>query len=158
MSGCNIKLKFSQNRIKGFVKNFTYFGKHSKIWLANAFFPSANRALINPDSGYPYRNYYAFMMFNKLYQLGTTVALQTSADTILAQAARNGKKAAIVLANPSNEDIDVSLELTDFDFTDVQVLRIDDENRYTLTGESLGGAPLKIPAAGCVEIDLWNLQ
>ena len=116
------------------------------------------RALINPDSGYPYRNYYAFAMFNTLYLLGMAVDTQVSDETVLAQAAINGRQAAVVLSNPSDEEIELTLDLKGFPTDAAQVLRIDDENRYTLTGETLNGNTLIIPAAGCVEIKLWNLK
>ena len=45
----------------------------------------------------------------------------------------------------------------DIDSTDgrCRLSSIDEENRYTLTGEALG--PIILPAHACVEIKLWNL-
>ena len=116
------------------------------------------RALINPDTGYPYRNYYAFTMFNSLYRLGNAVSVQSSNDHIFVQAARSGAKAAIVIANPTADDAELTLALSGFDATDVQILRIDEGNRSTLTGETLSRGKLLLPAAGCVEIRLWKLD
>ncbi|MBQ2881007.1 MAG: hypothetical protein IJE40_01940 [Clostridia bacterium] len=48
--------------------------------------------------------------------------------------------------------------IKDFEFTDTQILRIDDENRYTLTGEDISAGKLSLPAYGCIEIKLWNLK
>jgi hypothetical protein len=38
------------------------------------------------------------------------------------------------------------------------VLRIDEENRYTATGEDVRCGELTIPAYGCVEIKLFDLS
>lgn len=116
------------------------------------------RALINPDKGYPYRNYYAFMMFDALYKLENLVKVDTSSDRIFAQAAIKGRKAELVISNPTDEPITVSLDISGFEETDAQIYRIDEENRYTLTGEALLNNTLEIPEYGCVEIKLWDLK
>ena len=36
--------------------------------------------------------------------------------------------------------------------------RIDEENRYTLTGENLADGVIRMPAFSCVEIKLWDLE
>lgn len=112
--------------------------------------------LINPDLGTPYRNYYAFMMFNTLYSLQNAVKCSGD-DGIFAGAAVNGGKAAIVLANTKDEAIEVGLEILDFPTEEVQILRIDEENRYTLTGETLSTNSITLPPFGCAEIKLWKL-
>ena len=118
---------------------------------------SAYRALINSDNGYPYRNYYAFMMFNTLYKLGNSAVAESSDSHVFVGAAVNGRKAALVIANVNGEDVKVDLDLCGFSATDVQFCRIDDGNRYTVTGEELSNE-LTIPAHGCVEIKLWDLK
>ena len=115
------------------------------------------RALINPDHGYPYRTYYAFMMFDALYKLMNSVLAESTDSHVFVGAAANGRKAALVIANVNDEQVNVNLDLCGFSATDVQVCRVDEGNRYTVTGEELGGE-LSIPAYGCVEIKLWDLD
>ena len=45
-----------------------------------------------------------------------------------------------------------------FPLSEVQVYRIDEGNRYTLTGETLHTGVLKLPAKACLEIKLWNVN
>ena len=82
----------------------------------------------------------------------------SSSDThVFVGAAKNGRKGEIVIANATNEDIKLSLDLSGFETTEVQILRIDEENRYTMTGEALTST-LSLPACGCVEIKLFDLN
>jgi len=118
---------------------------------------SAYRALINPDSGYPYRTYYSFMMYNTLYKLENSVLTESSDNYVFAGAAVNGKKAAIVISNANDTDVSIDLDISGFHATDVQFCRIDEGNRYTVTGEALMDK-LSVPAHGCVEIKLWDLN
>jgi hypothetical protein len=119
---------------------------------------SAYRALINPDTGYPYRNYYAFMMFNTLYTLKNQVEAVSGDTHVFAQAAIDGRQAAIVLSNTNNDAVNVTLDLAGFDADLVQTLRIDEENRYTLTGESIKSGVVTLPPYSCLEIKLFNLK
>lgn len=116
-------------------------------------------SLFNPDKGIPYRTYYSFMMFNTLYTLKNVVDCEINATHVFAGAAVNAsrKKAAIVLANTTDAAVSVRLDVSGFPMDEIQVLRIDEENRYTLTGETLSGGVVTIPACGCVEIKLWRL-
>ena len=115
---------------------------------------SMYRCLINPDHGYPYRTYYAFAAYNTLYRLGNEVAASTTDEHVFVGAGVNGGRAAVVLANTNAYDVTLTLDLAGFAATDVQILRIDEGHRYTLTGETIDGA-LTLPAASCVEIKLW---
>jgi len=119
---------------------------------------SAYRALINPDNGYPYRNYYAFMMFNTLYTLKNQVESSSTDTHVFVQAAIDGRRAAIVLSNTNDDTVTVSLDVNGFDTDEVQVLRIDEENRYTLTGETIDSKKIVLPPCSCVEIKLFNLE
>ena len=67
-------------------------------------------SLFNPISRLPYPTYYAFTAFNRLYRLGSGVYLECSAKDIYAVAARNGKKLAIVIANPTGREEELSIE------------------------------------------------
>ena len=118
---------------------------------------TAYGGLINPDKGYPYRNYYAFMMFNSLYKLGNLAYTKLDNDNIFAKAAVDEKRAAIVITNPNGEPVDVKLDLVGFNASEIQVLRVDEENRYTFTGEEIVNGTLTLPEYGCVELKLFDL-
>jgi hypothetical protein len=116
------------------------------------------RSLLNADTGTPYRTYYAFMMFNALYRLKNSVSTVSDNDFVFALAARDNSKAVLAVANVNDYPVKLSLDLKGFEFTDVEVLRIDEENRYTLTGEDIKNNTLFLPPAACVEIKLFNLK
>ena len=115
-------------------------------------------AIINPDSGYPYRTYYAFSMFNTLYRLGSCVYSQSDDEHVFVGAASQGRAASVVVANTNRDDVVLNLDIAGFDTENVQVLRIDEENRYTLTGEDFSDGKLTLPAMGCIEIKLFDLK
>lgn len=116
------------------------------------------RSLINADSGYPYRNYYAFAMFNALYRLEKEVKTVCEGKGIFAAAAHRGREAVLVIVNPTDGEITLSLSLSGFRATRTEILRIDEENRYTLTGETADGGTLTLPAAGCAELRFFDLS
>ena len=118
---------------------------------------SPYKALISAETGYPFRQYYSFMMFDTLYKLGNSVSAESSDRHLFVQAAKDGRKGAIVLANTTGEDITLDLDVSGFNATEVQIVRIDEENRYTLTGETLD-SQLTLPENACIEIKLWNLD
>ena len=115
-------------------------------------------AIINPDSGYPYRTYYAFSMFNTLYRLGNGVYSQSDDKHVFVCAAREGRAATVVISNTNCEQVELKLDIDGFNTNFVQILRIDEENRYTLTGENISGGTLALPANACVEIKLFDLK
>ena len=114
------------------------------------------RGLINPDSGYPYRSYYALTSFNSLYKLGSCV--KTEADGVFACAARSGREACVLLANPTGEEVTAVLTLEGLNVSSSQVCRIDAENRYTVTGEAIEDRAITLPPYGCAEIKLYDLE
>jgi hypothetical protein len=114
--------------------------------------------MFNPDTTAPYRNYYSFAMFNSLYQLKNQVETECDNEKVFVGAAVDGKKAAIVISNVSGLPLSVELSVLGFSTKDVQVLRVDDCNRYTLTGQNIDSGFISIPENGCVEIKLWNLD
>ena len=115
------------------------------------------RCLINPDSGYPYRNYYAFSVFNSLYSLGTQVKSEQGDGGVFVCAARNGRRGCIALANPYDCEIRLTLDISGMPTEYAQICRIDGENRYTVTGESLVNGIITLPPYGCAEIKLYDL-
>ncbi|MBE6597405.1 MAG: hypothetical protein E7641_07025 [Ruminococcaceae bacterium] len=115
-------------------------------------------ALINPDTGCPYRVYYSFMMFNSLYDLENGVMCESDDQKVFVGAAKKGRRAALVVSNVNPEPITVSLDISGFPTDDVEVLRIDGEYRYTLTGETLSDGKLTMPPYSCAEIKLLDLN
>lgn len=115
------------------------------------------RCLINPDSGTPYRTYYSFMMFNTLYTLENQVVCTLDGKGVFAQAAAKDKQAAIVLSNCNADAVNVKIEISGFRVGHSQFLRIDEENRYTLTGETMEENVIMIPPFGTVEVKLFDL-
>ena len=116
------------------------------------------RGLINPDTGAPYRNYYAFASFNTLYRLQNQVLAECDAENLFVGAAKQGKRAAVVLSNTEDSDIQVNIEMNGFPTDYVLVHRIDADNRYTKTGETFGCGSFSIPANGCLELEFYDLQ
>ena len=114
--------------------------------------------LFNPDTSCPYPTYYTFMMFNSLYRLQNAVAVECDDKQVFALAAVNGKKASLVIANVQAEPICLGLDVKNFPTNDVQILRIDGENTYTLTGETLENNTLILPEKSCVEIKLFEIE
>ena len=113
--------------------------------------------LFNPDTSYPYPTYYTLMMFDALYRLGNAVRVSSEDPLVFAQAAMNGRKASLVIANVNQELLKLKLNIRNFPTDDVQILRIDEGNTYTLTGETLADGSLMLPENACVEIKLFNL-
>ena len=116
----------------------------------------AYAGLFNPDKGTPYPPYYAMMMFNTLYQFQNSVVAASDDSRLFAHAAIKNRRAALVLANTAGEPLSVSLDLSGFPVEDVEVLRIDVEHRYTLTGEDLSTPSLTLAPYSCVEIRLFD--
>ena len=118
---------------------------------------SSYGGIFNPDNCYPYRNYYTFMMFNTLYKLKNQVSSTLEGNPhVFALAARDGKKAAIVLSNTCSVPVTVELDIKNFEWEDVEILRIDEENRYTLTGEHIRSKTITLEPFGCAEIKMWE--
>ena len=113
--------------------------------------------LFNPDTSYPYPTYYTLMMFDALYRLGNAVRVSSEDPLVFTQAAINGRKASLVIANVNQELLKLKLDIRNFPTDDVQILRIDEGNTYTLTGETLADGSLMLPENACVEIKLFNL-
>ncbi len=115
-------------------------------------------ALINADTHTPYRNYYAFSTFNGLYQLKNQVQVDCDNEKVFVGAAVNEKKASIAISNVTGASVTLKLDVKNFPTDEVQFLRIDEGNRYTLTGEKFKDGTIEIPENGCVEIKLFDLK
>lgn len=119
---------------------------------------SPYRALINPDTGTPYRTYYAFLAYNGLYKLQNQVPATSSDTDVFALAARNGRRMSILIVNTKSSDALVTIEIDGFSTEDAQVHRLDETYRYAKTGESFGTGRFVIPSNGCFEIELTDLK
>ena len=73
-------------------------------------------------------------------------------------AAKDGKKGVIVISNVSGAGVSLELSVLGFDTNEVQVLRVDSKNRYTLTGETIDSGFITVPENGCVEIKFWDIK
>ena len=98
------------------------------------------------------------MTFNSLYKLKNQVKTESDNENLFALSAKDGKKGVVGIANTNPYPVKISLELKNCAFTDVEVLRIDEENRYTMTGETLETGEILIPAEGCIEIKLFDMK
>ncbi len=67
-------------------------------------------ALFHPETKLPYPAYYAFTAFNALYRLQNEVWLDADDTRALAVAASDGKEGCILIANPTEEAIPLTLE------------------------------------------------
>ena len=114
--------------------------------------------LFNPDTSYPYPAYYTLMMFDSLYRLENAVYTKCDDKYVFVQAAVNGKKASIVIANVNQEPVKLNIDVKNFPINEAQILRIDEENTYTLTGETLDAGNLMLAENSCVEIKLFNFS
>ncbi len=66
-------------------------------------------SLFNPLTRDPFPAYYAFTAFNRLYELGDQVSLELDNDEIYAVGATNGEEKCVVVANPTDESVKLSL-------------------------------------------------
>ena len=119
---------------------------------------SPYRALINPDNGTPYRTYYALMSFNSLYTLKDQVYTESDDKNLFVGCARKGRRFCAVMSNPTDEDVEVKLTLSGIPQGLCEIHRLDYTYRYAKTGETLEGGKLTIPAFGCVEISIFDLD
>lgn len=119
---------------------------------------SPYRALINPDNATPYRAYYALMSFNSLYTLKNQVYATSDDNDLFVGAARSGRRALIVMSNPTDEDVAIELTLVGIPQGFCEIHRLDYTYRYAKTGETLDGGRLVIPAYGCVEISVFDID
>lgn len=118
---------------------------------------SAYGALINPDTAAPYRTYYALMSFNSLYALENQVHTECDDENLFVGAARKGRRASVVISNPTDEDVTVNLGIDGINTGLVDIHRIDEFYRYAKTGEAFGDGKIVIPALGCVEISIVDV-
>ena len=115
-------------------------------------------SLFNPDTQVPYNTYYAFAEFNSMYKLGTQVHAECDDEDVFVGAATNGAKGTILISNVSGEPRNATLDVKGFATDDVQILIVDKDNRYTLTGKDLADGKLTLSPYSCTEIKLLDLS
>jgi len=67
-------------------------------------------SMFNPLTAEPFPTYYAFKAFNELYKLGNQATLECDTERIYAVAAKNGKNACIVIANPYLDEMPMEFD------------------------------------------------
>lgn len=89
---------------------------------------------------------YDFTFTDKLMEAQTS-----SKDArIYVGGASDGTRSALLLSNPTDAPVEVTLDLTGVRREDAEVLRID--ATYTLTGITLSDAPFVLPPYSCTEL------
>ncbi len=68
-------------------------------------------SLFHPLTKEPFPAYYAFTAFNRLYQLGNQCALSLDTEGVYAVAAKDGEKGCIVISNPTDTDLPLSISM-----------------------------------------------
>ena len=109
--------------------------------------------LFNPLTYKPHKAYYAFVAFNELRKAGTAVRCTSSDPALYAAAAAGGGRFALMVANPSDRDMEVEFKglpaecacrITDAERTDetVPVPKMLPARSFAIvTGELLGQTP-----------------
>lgn len=67
-------------------------------------------SLFNPLTGEPFPAYYAFVAFNKLYELGDQVCVECSEEGVYAVGARNETEGYLMISNTTEKDLTLSIE------------------------------------------------
>ena len=67
-------------------------------------------SMFDPSSREPYKTYWSFVAFNELYKRGEKLALKGEKDGLYAVCARGEKDEVIVVANPTDDDIDLEID------------------------------------------------
>lgn len=119
---------------------------------------SAYAALINADTGTPYRTYYAMVMFNSLYRLKNQVLATSDDKNVFIGAAKDENNRSIVIANVNEYEVKAQLNLQGGTVKEVLVCRIDEKNHYTQSREKLQDGILTLPANSCVEIQAFDME
>lgn len=113
---------------------------------------SVYRGLINPDTFYPYKTYYAFKSFNEAYKLGSEVESDSDNDEIYVLGARNDKSGVILIANTTDQPTTFQLNIDGADINTSDVLSIDEEYHYTFRGKVIKNNKLTVKGYSCTEI------
>ena len=113
---------------------------------------SVYRGLINPDTLYPYKTYYAFKSFNEAYKLGSEVESDSDNDEVYVLGARNNKSGVILIANTKDEPVELKIDAIGANVNEGEVLMTDEEYLYTYIGDIIKDGKLIIKKYSMVEI------
>ena len=114
--------------------------------------PSVYKGLFNPDTFYPYKTYYAFKSFNEAYKLGCEVISDSDCDDVYVLGARDEKHGVILIANTTDEKMELHLDVIGADINQANVLMTDEEYLYTYIGDIVKDGKLKIKEHSMIEI------
>ena len=114
--------------------------------------PSVYKGLFNPDTFYPYKTYYAFKSFNEAYKLGCEVISDSDCDDVYVLGAKDEKRGVILIANTTDEKIELDLDVIGTDINLANVLMTDEEYLYTFVGTVVKNGKLKIKEHSMIEI------
>ncbi len=91
--------------------------------------------VVNPIGMSPFKAYYAFYNFGRLYALGQCVECKSEGGEVYALAATNGEKHGIALSNSSGEDAVIDLKLIGADIANAKIYLTDETHENELVTE-----------------------
>jgi len=113
---------------------------------------SVYRGMFNPDTLRPYKTYYAFKSFNEAYKLGEEVYSESHTEDVYVLGASDDKRGVILIANTTEEPIELELNVVGTDINNAEVLMTDDEYLYTFVGNVIKDGKLNIKEYSMIEI------
>lgn len=114
--------------------------------------PSVYGGMFNPDTRTPYRTYYSFVSFNRLYELGNEVETSSDSDDLYVGGAVNNGKKTLLFVNVTDQPQTVELDIKGADLSDAEIIITDDEYMHTLVGTKPENNKLDVKAYASVEI------
>ena len=114
--------------------------------------PSEYGGLFNPDTWAPYLTYFAFMSFNRAYELGDEVQTASDDGKVFVLGATDGEKQLLLLANTGERPVEAAFDIIGADTSRAEILMIDDVYHYSPTGKRIADGRLVLPACSCTEI------
>ncbi|MBR6735872.1 MAG: hypothetical protein IKL92_03260 [Oscillospiraceae bacterium] len=112
--------------------------------------------MFNPDTYAPYLTYYAFMAFNELYKLKNEVFTESDDKDVYVGGASGGKRKCLLIANTSEEDKVIDLELRGVDPSDCEIVMLSDVYSYSPTGKTLKDNKLQLPSNSFAQIRFFD--
>ncbi|MBQ3492663.1 MAG: hypothetical protein IJA88_00995 [Clostridia bacterium] len=98
---------------------------------------------INPVGYVPFKAFYSFKAFNELYRLGNEISVETNenqiVDRVYCMAAKGEEGIAVMFANYSNEDREITLTIDGNKDLNAQVFIVDEDKTYEDIGVITGG-------------------
>ena len=107
---------------------------------------------VNPLNLQPFKAFYAFLAFGRLYELGTEVQSFTEGDNLFALAATDGKASRVLLVNQNAEQISVQIAFNGAELAQARLFGIDEGHDFDALGAV--GDTLVLPANAVYLIEL----